>query len=199
MKIIDIDRPYDKMREINEILIGIIPRTDDFIDISTNSVIDGAMSTNYVTQGDIIFGKVMPINNMINSLKIYKDKSELYKCHPDGVVDRVYHGIKDGYETMKERIRTERVHVIDDYDIVHRQKPNDNDSDNEAYRDYAKTLYEYDCKNICTGKKYSECRELMQIVDDDDDSENNNENNNENNDESNSTGASTKFELYGLI
>src|SRR2546429_6579456 len=41
---------------------------------------------------------------------IFKDSSEQYKSHADGVVDRVYIGIKnqDGYETRVALVRSER-------------------------------------------------------------------------------------------
>jgi hypothetical protein len=64
----------------------------------------------HITNGDVIFGKVTPINDTSNSGKIFKDSSEQYKSHADGVVDRVYTGIKnqDGYETRTALIRSER-------------------------------------------------------------------------------------------
>src|SRR5438309_2979454 len=40
-----------------------------------------------ITNGDVIFGKVTPINDTTNSGKIFKDSSEQYKSHADGVVD----------------------------------------------------------------------------------------------------------------
>ncbi len=69
-----------------------------------------------ITNGDVIFGKVTPINDATNSGKIFKDSSEQYKSHADGVVDRVYTGIKnqDGYETRKALIRSERFPFIGD-------------------------------------------------------------------------------------
>jgi hypothetical protein len=69
-----------------------------------------------ITNGDIIFGKVTPITDTSNTGKIFKDSSEQYKSHADGVVDRVYTGIKnqDGYETRKALIRSERFPFIGD-------------------------------------------------------------------------------------
>jgi hypothetical protein len=69
-----------------------------------------------ITNGDVILGKVTPINDTTNSGKIFKDSSEQYKAHADGVVDRVYVGIKnqDGYETRKMLIRSERFPHIGD-------------------------------------------------------------------------------------
>ena len=69
-----------------------------------------------ITNGDVIFGKVTPINDTTNTGKIFKDSSEQYKSHADGVVDRVYTGIKnqDGYETRKALIRSERFPHIGD-------------------------------------------------------------------------------------
>jgi DNA-directed RNA polymerase beta subunit len=71
-----------------------------------------------IVNGDVIFGKVTPINDTTNSGKIFKDSSEQYKSHADGVVDRVYVGIKnqDGYETRVALIRSERSpHIGDKY------------------------------------------------------------------------------------
>jgi DNA-directed RNA polymerase II subunit RPB2 len=69
-----------------------------------------------ITNGDVILGKVTPINDTTNSGKIFRDSSEQYKSHADGVVDRVYIGIKnqDGYETRKMLIRSERFPHIGD-------------------------------------------------------------------------------------
>jgi len=70
----------------------------------------------HLTNGDIVFGKVTPINDTSNSGKIFKDSSEQYKHHADAVVDRVYTGIKnqDGFETRKALIRSERIPRIGD-------------------------------------------------------------------------------------
>lgn len=69
-----------------------------------------------ITNGDVIFGKVTPINDIGNTGKVFKDSSEQYKSHADGVVDRVYTGIKnqDGYETRKALVRSERFPHIGD-------------------------------------------------------------------------------------
>ncbi|VBB18382.1 DNA-directed RNA polymerase subunit beta, partial [Yasminevirus sp. GU-2018] len=77
-----------------------------------------------ITNGDIIFGKVTPINDTTNSGKIFKDSSEQYKSHADGVVDRMYTDIKnqDGYETRKALIRSERFpHIGDKFCSRHGQ------------------------------------------------------------------------------
>jgi len=69
-----------------------------------------------LTNADVIFGKVTPITDTNNTGKIFKDASEQYKSVADGVVDRVYVGIKnqDGYETRKALIRSERFPLIGD-------------------------------------------------------------------------------------
>jgi hypothetical protein len=69
-----------------------------------------------VVNGDILFGKVTPISDVKNDGKIFKDASEPYKHIADGVVDRVYIGIKnqDGYETRKALVRSERFPHIGD-------------------------------------------------------------------------------------
>lgn len=67
-------------------------------------------------QGDIIIGKVSPIQPVGNSNKVFKDSSETYKANVDGVVDKVYSGIfnQEGYEMRKVRVRSERVPMIGD-------------------------------------------------------------------------------------
>jgi DNA-directed RNA polymerase II subunit RPB2 len=69
-----------------------------------------------IYNGDIILGKVSPIQNVEDSNKQFKDSSEIYKSHAPGVVDKVYTGIQnqDGYETRKVLIRSERTPMIGD-------------------------------------------------------------------------------------
>lgn len=69
-----------------------------------------------IFNGDVIFGKVTPINTMGDSQMIYKDSSEQYKNHAPGVVDRIYLGIKnqDGYDSRKASVRSERIPGIGD-------------------------------------------------------------------------------------
>uniref|UniRef100_A0A6C0BDG7 DNA-directed RNA polymerase n=1 Tax=viral metagenome TaxID=1070528 RepID=A0A6C0BDG7_9ZZZZ len=69
-----------------------------------------------ITYGDVILGKVTPINDTTNSDKIYKDSSSQYKSYVDGVIDRVHIGIKnqDGHETRKVLVRSERTPQIGD-------------------------------------------------------------------------------------
>ena len=64
-----------------------------------------------VKNNDVLFGKLTPVQPGEASNKIYKDSSLMYKGGVDGVVDRVYTGIKnaDGYEMYNMRIRQERV------------------------------------------------------------------------------------------
>ena len=68
-----------------------------------------------VTDGDILIGKVVPIHQT-SSGKAFKDDSEAYKSHTDGVIDKVYTGIysHDGYETIKIRTRSEKTPIIGD-------------------------------------------------------------------------------------
>jgi DNA-directed RNA polymerase II subunit RPB2 len=63
-----------------------------------------------VTNGDIIIGKVSPIQAGSNTNQLYKDESEPYKSTVPGTVDKVYTGIynSDGYEMYNIRIRSER-------------------------------------------------------------------------------------------
>jgi DNA-directed RNA polymerase II subunit RPB2 len=70
----------------------------------------------HIVKGDMIFGKVTPISDLTGSDKIYRDSSTPYKDIADAVVDSVYIGIKnkDGYETRKALIRSERFPIIGD-------------------------------------------------------------------------------------
>ena len=70
--------------------------------------------------GDILIGKVSPIQPVGNSSKVFKDSSEYYKSHVPGVVDRVWTEIynNEGYEMRKVRVRSERVPMIGDKFIV---------------------------------------------------------------------------------
>lgn len=69
-----------------------------------------------VNNGDIVIGKVSPIQPTGNSNKIFKDSSEYYKSHVPGVIDRVWTDIYDneGYEMRKMRIRSERIPTVGD-------------------------------------------------------------------------------------
>lgn len=69
-----------------------------------------------VYNGDVIIGKVSPIQADSNSNKLYKDESEIYKSLAPGTIDKVYTDIynSDGYEMYNMRIRSERNPVIGD-------------------------------------------------------------------------------------
>ncbi len=69
-----------------------------------------------IVNGDVIIGKVSPIQPIGNSNKTFKDSSEIYKSHIPGVVDKVYTDIynNEGYEMRKMRVRSERVPHIGD-------------------------------------------------------------------------------------
>lgn len=79
-------------------------------------------------KGDIVIGKVSPIQQIGNSTKEFKDNSEVYKAGVPGYVDRVWTNITnhEGYEMRKVRIRSERIPQIgdkvccysDDHDIL---------------------------------------------------------------------------------
>jgi DNA-directed RNA polymerase II subunit RPB2 len=64
-----------------------------------------------IINGDIIIGKVTPIQAIGNSNKIFRDSSERYKDIDPGIVDRIWSGItnQEGYEMRKMRIRSERI------------------------------------------------------------------------------------------
>lgn len=78
-----------------------------------------------IVNGDIIIGKVTPINNPEDPSKKFKDSSEIYKSHAPAVIDKVYTGIynQDGYETRKVVVRSERTPMVGDkfccYDPFH--------------------------------------------------------------------------------
>lgn len=63
-----------------------------------------------IDNGDVIIGKVSPIQPVGNSNKTFKDNSEIYKSHAPAVIDKVYTNIynSDGYEMRKIRTRSER-------------------------------------------------------------------------------------------
>ncbi len=69
-----------------------------------------------IVDGDIIIGKVSPIQPVGNSNKVFKDSSIVYKSYTPGVIDKVYTNIynSEGYEMRKVRIRSERVPRIGD-------------------------------------------------------------------------------------
>lgn len=66
--------------------------------------------------GDVIIGKVTPIQPAPGSNKCFKDSSEIYKSQEPAIIDRVFTGIYDaeGYEMIKIRTRSERVPKIGD-------------------------------------------------------------------------------------
>lgn len=70
----------------------------------------------FLENGDILIGKVSPIQPVGNSNKVFKDSSEYYKSHISGVVDKVYTEIfnNEGYEMRKVRVRSERIPMIGD-------------------------------------------------------------------------------------
>jgi DNA-directed RNA polymerase beta subunit len=69
-----------------------------------------------VVNGDVLIGKVKPIQPTEHSSKIYKDSSEIFKSIIPGVVDKVLKDIynNEGYEMIKVRIRSERIPTIGD-------------------------------------------------------------------------------------
>lgn len=69
-----------------------------------------------VENGDVIIGKVTPIQPAPGSNKCFKDSSEIYKSQEPAIIDRVFTGIYDseGYEMIKIRTRSERIPKIGD-------------------------------------------------------------------------------------
>ena len=69
-----------------------------------------------IENGDVIIGKVTPIQPAPGSNKIFKDSSEIYKAQETAIIDRVFTDIFDaeGYEMIKIRTRSERIPKIAD-------------------------------------------------------------------------------------
>lgn len=70
----------------------------------------------FIEHGDIIIGKISPIQPVGNNNKTFKDSSEVYKSHVSGYIDKIWTGIYDneGYEMRKLRVRSERIPYIGD-------------------------------------------------------------------------------------
>ena len=78
-----------------------------------------------IDNGDMIIGKVSPIQPTGNNNKVYKDNSVIFKSNVKGVIDRVHTGVynADGYEMYNVRVRMERKPVIGDkFSSRHGQK-----------------------------------------------------------------------------
>jgi DNA-directed RNA polymerase beta subunit len=69
-----------------------------------------------VVNGDVIIGKVTPIQPAPGSNKCYKDSSEIYKSGEPAIIDRVFNGITDseGSDMIKMRTRSIRIPKIGD-------------------------------------------------------------------------------------
>jgi hypothetical protein len=69
-----------------------------------------------VLNGDVIIGKVTPIQPAPGSNKCYKDSSEIYKSGEPAIIDKVFTGITDaeGSEMIKMRTRSIRIPKIGD-------------------------------------------------------------------------------------
>lgn len=78
-----------------------------------------------VLNGDVIIGKVSPIQPNNTNSKIYKDSGTIFKSNIPGTIDRVFSGLlnNDGYPILKGRIRVERIPKIGDkFSSRHGQK-----------------------------------------------------------------------------
>lgn len=69
-----------------------------------------------IVHGDILIGKVTPIQAIEGSSAVYRDNSETYKQQVPGVVDKVYSDIvnNEGYEMKKVKTRSERTPTVGD-------------------------------------------------------------------------------------
>ena len=70
----------------------------------------------HIENGDVIIGKVTPIQPAPGSNKCFKDSSEIYKSSETAIIDKVFTGIHDseGNEMIKIRTRSERIPKIGD-------------------------------------------------------------------------------------
>ena len=77
-----------------------------------------------VSGGDVIIGKVLPIKNVKNINKKYKDNSHCLRHNEKGVIDKVYLGVNgEGYRFCKVKVRCQRVPRIGDkFSSLHGQK-----------------------------------------------------------------------------
>jgi DNA-directed RNA polymerase II subunit RPB2 len=78
-----------------------------------------------VENGDVVLGKITPVEDNDNTGKCFKDSSESFKMLASGVVDRAYIDVQnqDGYMTRKLSIRSERIpRHGDKYSSRHGQK-----------------------------------------------------------------------------
>ena len=69
-----------------------------------------------IENGDVLIGKVTPIQPVPGSNKCFKDSSEIYKAREPAIVDKVFTGIYDseGYGMIKVRTRSERIPKMGD-------------------------------------------------------------------------------------
>jgi len=69
-----------------------------------------------IVDGDVIIGKITPIQQTGNTTKPFKDSSKIYKHNEVAIVDKVFNNIfdSDGYEMKKIRTRAEEIPMIGD-------------------------------------------------------------------------------------
>lgn len=69
-----------------------------------------------IEPGDVIIGKVSPIQPTGNNDKVFKDSSTIYDSNVTGVIDRVHTGVynSEGYELYNVRVRAERIPITGD-------------------------------------------------------------------------------------
>jgi len=100
-----------------------------------------------IVNGDIIIGKISPIQPIGQTNKTFKDSSEIYKSHDAGVIDKVYTNIlnNEGYEMIKMRVRSMRIpHIGDKFCLL----------------DNAEVLTSYGWKNI---KEITKCDKVATL------------------------------------
>lgn len=69
----------------------------------------------YVSNKDVIIGKVLPLKTYKNNKELYKDCSLSLRMNEEGFTDKVYCGRNsDGFKFAKIRIRSERIPTIGD-------------------------------------------------------------------------------------
>lgn len=68
-----------------------------------------------IDNGDVLIGKVTPIQPVPGSDKHFKDSSTIYKSHESAIIDKVFLGKNsEGYEMIKIRTRSKRIPKIGD-------------------------------------------------------------------------------------
>lgn len=123
-------RATEFLKEISEIKKNQSTSQDDIFTKPDPVKVAGMNSNNYdklnqhgyvpeetrIKDGDVVLGKITPVQVFDESDIPYKDNSVAYKGNHVGVVDKIYRDIynQDGYGIRKARIRVEKIPQIGD-------------------------------------------------------------------------------------